>query len=155
MAAAKLSSVASVRSGADLFRPKRILQTLKNRTDELKSADLTDSSATSQEPELVLNHLLPVRYCLDPPTLLSPINVLFSHKHQDMRGCVRQLSASCPAGSERATQLTLLLLLRCPFTSSPSSPSPPHPSGRVQLLPGHAVAAGARRAVRRCGFLRW
>lgn len=34
------------------------------------------------------------------------------------------------------------------------STSSSDPSGRVQLLPGHAVAAGARCAVRRCGFLR-
>lgn len=36
----------------------------------------------------------------------------------------------------------------------PLSASPAHPRGGVQLLAGHAVAAGARRAVRRCGLLR-
>lgn len=34
------------------------------------------------------------------------------------------------------------------------SASPAHPRGGVQLLAGHAVAAGARRAVRRRGLLR-
>lgn len=44
------------------------------KTEPIGDADLTDSSATSQEPELVLNHLLPVQYCLDPHTVLFPIN---------------------------------------------------------------------------------
>lgn len=40
----------------------------QNGCDQAGDADLTDSSATSQEPELVLNHLLPVQYCWDPHT---------------------------------------------------------------------------------------
>lgn len=49
---------------------------------------------------------------------------------------------------------TRLLLCLFTFSLSPLSTSSTYPSGGVQLLPGHAVAAGARRAVCGCGFLR-
>lgn len=52
------------------------------------------------------------------------------------------------------TQLILSPSVISPSLPSVRSPSSPHPSRGVQLLPGHAVAAGARRAVRRRGFLR-
>lgn len=60
------------------------------------------------------------------------------------------LLCMCTGNGRRHDTTCLTYSLRLP----PLSTSSPDPSGGVQLLPGHAVVIGARRAVRRCGFLR-